>query len=498
MAGVCGVELQPAAFGGHPGASPVDGAGTMLTGARRWEFWWVRAAGGRLLGGRQSVVCYSAEVAWAPSELRPYQEECIATSLSAYANGVRRQAVSLPVGSGKTVIFANLIARLQPPTPEATRVLVLAHREELLAQAERQIRRFAPHLRCAIEKGRQRSGEEADVVIASVPTLGRVDSMHRLRRLDPAQFKAIIIDEAHHSVAATYMRIFRHFRVISEEDVNDIEGAKETEDAGDKAAAEGEPAAAPDLLVWGCSATLSRNDELVLGRVFERIVYHKDLKSMMEEGWLCPADTKEIYTDVDLQRVALKGGDFDQKQLSLAIDTPTRNDLIAGMWLKIAKEQYDRRATIVFALNVQHAQNLAAAFAKLAISTAIITGKTPDVERTDTLERFARGEIAVLLNCAVLTEGTDLPITDCIVMTRPTCNTNLYIQMVGRGLRKHPEKQSCLVLDFIDRFRSKGRTLISFPSLVAARDVPSSGTCKELATEEEEAYCPALQLLVLQ
>ncbi|PJF19456.1 hypothetical protein PSACC_00735 [Paramicrosporidium saccamoebae] len=403
--------------------------------------------------------------------LRPYQEDCIQVCLDEYAKGVRRQAVSLPVGSGKTVlfslvnyilqvVFANLISRLPQLKSGANKVLVLAHREELLIQAQRQIQRVAPHLKVAIERGRYWSNhEDDDVIIASVPTLGRSDSAARLERFDFKSFKAIIVDEAHHSVADTYLRIMRHFRVISQD------GSRPESEA----------------LVWGCSATFRRNDELVLGSVFEKIIYHVDIATLMNEGFLCRVETKEIYTDIDLCKVKMIRGDFEMRELSLAIDTPVRNELVAAMWDEIANKKNAKKATIVFALTVEHARNLAAAFGELGTRTALITGETNESTRKAILAQFCAGEIPVLLNCAVLTEGTDLPITDCIVMTRPTCNSSLYIQMVGRGLRMHDGKQSCLVLDFIDKIRSKNRSLITFPSLFAAK--------QEYETGEREGDC---------
>lgn len=392
--------------------------------------------------------------------LRPYQEECINTCLEEFAKGITRQAVSLPVGSGKTVVFANLISRLPEIGPGGKKVLVLAHREELLAQAQRQIQRYAPHLQVSIERGKYSCDHENDnVIIASVPTLGRNLTNGRLQRFDPHQFKAIIIDEAHHAVAESYMRIMKHFGV---EPI--APGQEQHSDLGTVV-----PAKQPALLVWGCSATFSRNDDLALGTLFEKIVYHLDISRLMQEGWLCRAEFREIYTKVDLEQVKVRKGDFDSSQLNLAINTPIRNDLVAATWHKVAFEEHKRRSTLIFALNVDHACNLSKSFLQLGIPTAIITGETAEVERRRILDGFSKGSVPVLLNCAVLTEGTDLPITDCIVMTRPTCNSNLYTQMVGRGLRKHKDKEYSLVLDFIDRLRSKNRTLVSFPSLFAAR-----------------------------
>lgn len=381
--------------------------------------------------------------------LRDYQEECIRVCLEEYGRGVRRQAVSLPVGSGKTMIFSNLIQRLAPLGEDATKTLVLAHREELLGQAARMIERVSPGTRISIEQGASRADPDAsDVVVASVPTLGRKDC-RRLENYDPRMFKAVIIDEAHHAAATTYKRIFEHFGLLPD------------------------PSKEPpsSILLWGCSATFSRNDHLELGEVFEKVVYHVEMQRLIQEGWLCQPVAISVHTDIDLDRVQVSPttGDFDADELSLAIDTPARNRLIVETWIQTAAVEHRRKSTIVFCLNIKHVESLSREFSAHGVSTAAVTGSTPDSVRQEILEQFSSGDIAVLLNCAVLTEGTDLPRTDCILLTRPTCNPNLYVQMVGRGLRRHPDKEHCLVLDVVDKLRSPKRTLSVFPSLFPSK-----------------------------
>lgn len=359
------------------------------------------------------------------------------------------------------MVFANLIKSFPAPNDISRKALVLAHREELLLQARNQITRFAPELTVAIEQGSSLADPSADVIVASVPTLGRILSgTNRLQKFDPQQFKCIIVDEAHHSVTDTYMRIMDHFGVL--------DGRH------------------PHILLWGCSATLSRFDELALGDVYEKVIYHKDIKSMIDEGWLCPFETYQIITHTDLSSVK-KRDDFDTTALSLAINTPMRNDLVARTWKSVAYEEHGRRSTIVFALNIAHVTGLCEAFERIGIQAAAITSLTEQEDRENILARFRQGQVPVLVNCAVLTEGTDLPVTDCILMTRPTCNPNLYIQMVGRGLRKHPDKSYCLVLDVIDRQKTGERTLITLPSLLAHKSYDSSASSESLEDEATEA-----------
>lgn len=148
----------------------------------------------------------------------------------------------------------------------------------------------------------------------------------------------------------------------------------------------------------------------------------------------------------------------------------------------------NRRSTLVFAINVAHVYGLARSFENVAgISPKIITGKTDAYERAQILADFAAGRAPVIINCGVLTEGTDLPRTDCVLLARPTCNSSLYIQMIGRGLRTHPEKSECLVLDVIDKTKSPKRSLITFPTLLAAQE--SKGT----ATSNNEPESPKIK-----
>lgn len=138
---------------------------------------------------------------------------------------------------------------------------------------------------------------------------------------------------------------------------------------------------------------------------------------------------------------------------------------------------------MVFAINVAHVYGLAKSFENITgISPKIITGKTEAFERAQILSDFTAGHEPIIINCGVLTEGTDLPRTDCVLLARPTCNSSLYIQMVGRGLRTHPEKSECLVLDVIDKMKSPKRSLITFPSLLAAQELKYSSQ-KDISAE---------------
>ncbi|KAJ2554095.1 DEAD DEAH box helicase [Coemansia sp. RSA 1933] len=365
--------------------------------------------------------------------LRPYQKECIETCIKLLKQGVRRQAVSLPVGSGKTVIFSNLIKRVKAPTTEATKTLILAHREELLAQAARQIQRASPDLVVEIEQGTRVANPAADVIVASVPTLGREQS-DRLERYDPRKFKLIVIDEAHHAAAETYNRVIGHF-----EQANGV-------------------------LVWGCSATLYRHDGLGLGGVFDQIVYQKSFIDMIHEGYLSRLRVVTVRTSTKIDGVRTYGGDFAQKALSSAVNNETRNLAIvkAHQTMVLGK----RKSTLVFAVDIAHAHRLCKIFNHYGVGAKTILSTTSLGEREAAIQEFRNGSLPVIVNCGILTEGTDIPNIDCVMMARPTRSLGLFQQMIGRGMRLFPGKEDCLVVDLVDSFNSAAGGRITVPTLL--------------------------------
>ncbi|KAJ2329834.1 DEAD DEAH box helicase, partial [Coemansia sp. RSA 2681] len=365
--------------------------------------------------------------------LRPYQQECIDACLASLRAGIRRQAVSLPVGSGKTVVFSNLIQQIPAPTELATKTLVLAHREELLEQAARQIQAASPFLSVAIDQGSRLASPAADVIVASVATLGRAHSS-RLQRHDASRYKCIIIDEAHHAAASSYTRVLEHFQ--------------------------GDEAEGP--VVWGCSATLHRHDGLRLTDVFDQIVYQKPFLAMIREGWLSPLRITTVRTECSIDGVRSQAGDFATGALSHAVNVDARNLAIVKAHETLAA---DRKATLVFAVDVAHAGALVATFTHYGIKAEAVFGTTPTAERERILDDFRAGLLPVLVNCGIFTEGTDIPNIDCVMMARPTRSTVLFQQMLGRGMRKSPGKTDCLVIDFVDWFQ-RSVPLITLPTLL--------------------------------
>ncbi|TPX41245.1 hypothetical protein SeLEV6574_g06193 [Synchytrium endobioticum] len=393
--------------------------------------------------------------------LRPYQLECIDTCISKLQDGIKRQAVSLPVGSGKTVLFASLIPRI--PGPQ--KALVLAHREELLDQAYHQCRAVNPHLKVSMDKGAVRADLDADVVVASVHTLGRSHATDpvspRLALYKPELFKAIIIDEAHHATADVYQRILSYFSASN-----------------------------PGIFVWGCSATLRRHDGVSLGSVFDEIVYHKDIGEMIDAGFLCNIKMQAVATEQQWLKdvsslTSAADPDYDANQLSHAVNTAARNEIIVQTYKQVVVPD-GRRACLVFAADVAHATSLVDRFRSHGVDARCVHAATKPYDRALVIADFRASRIPVLVNCGILTEGTDVPCVDSILLARPTRSAGLLLQMLGRGLRLHPSKTDCLVLDFVDSTNSgtllgsTAPTLLGLPADFDLQDLDIASAARRL------------------
>lgn len=367
--------------------------------------------------------------------LRPYQAECLQSIREAYKSGFRRQLVCLPTGTGKTVVFAQLPAFFRM----RNRMVVLAHRDELLTQAREKILEANPGLPVGIERAEDHAPEDARIVIASVATLGRGIGT-RLQRFNPDLYKIIVVDEAHHCVAETYKRILQYFGVL--------------------------PASGPaggnsgtDKLLLGVTATPKRGDQVGLGQIFEKIVYSRTLPDMIGAGFLCPIEGYRVTTDLDLSRVRTQHGDFVVSDLARAVNEDARNAIL----VKVYRELAAGRRTLVFCVDVAHAQAVAMQFASAGVPSQAVWGGMPLSERRHAITEFAEGKVQVLTNCNVLTEGFDEPKIECILMARPTQSGLLYTQMIGRGTRLAQGKSALRVLDIVDN--SRKHKLASLPTL---------------------------------
>lgn len=335
-------------------------------------------------------------------ELRPYQKESKAAVFEQWRSGIRRTLLVLPTGCGKTIVFAKIT---EDCVRNGDRVLILAHRGELLEQAADKIAK-ATGLGCATEKAEQSClGSWYRITVGSVQSLMRES---RLKRFPEDYFNTIIIDEAHHCISDSYQRVLNHF---------------------------------PDAKVLGVTATPDRGDMKNLGQVFESLAYEYTLPKAIKEGYLSPIKAVTIPLQVDLTGVGIQSGDFKAGDLGTALDPYLER--IAEEMEKYCRE----KKTVVFLPLVKTSQKFRDILNAHGFRAAEVNGESQD--RAEILEDYASGKYNVLCNSMLLTEGWDCPDVDCIVVLRPTKVRSLYCQMVGRGTRLAPGKDHLLLLDFL-------------------------------------------------
>lgn len=336
--------------------------------------------------------------------LRPYQQECIdcIPERGSYL-------VQLSTGLGKTVIFTHM--------PRRGKMLIVSHREELVRQP---LKYF--DCKTGVEMAGEHAPTDAEVVSASVQSLTR-----RLQRFKPNEFDVIVIDEAHHASSPSYRRIVDYFK--------------------------------PRLLL-GFTATPNRSDNVRLDDIFERIIFQRDLRWGIKNGWLSDIYCRRVNIDYDISGVRTSHGDFAPGELENAM---------IGTEYAIAEvyRKYAEGATLIFAASVKHANAIATAIGSDAV---VVTGETKD--RTSIIQAFTERRVKCLVNVMVFTEGTDIPLIETIVVARPTQSDSLYTQMVGRGLRLYPGKQRLNLIDCVGVTGS--RHLCTAPSLlgISLDDIP--------------------------
>lgn len=335
-------------------------------------------------------------------KLRPYQEEAKNAIKAEWEKGILKTLLVLPTGTGKTIVFSKLTEEL---VRDGERVLILAHRGELLEQAADKLSQ-ATGLGCAVEKAEFSClGSWFRVVVGSVQTLMREK---RLNQFPEDYFDTIIVDEAHHCISDSYQRVLNHFS-----------GAK----------------------VLGVTATPDRGDMQNLGKYFESLAYEYTLPKAIKEGYLSPIKAQTIPLKLDLTGVGQQAGDFSTRDLGTALD-PYLHQIAEEM----TKYCIDRR-TVVFLPLIKTSQKFRDILEEKGFRAAEVNGESKD--RTEILTGFEAGRYDVLCNSMLLTEGWDCPPVDCIIVLRPTKIRSLYSQMVGRGTRLFPDKDYLLLLDFL-------------------------------------------------
>jgi superfamily II DNA or RNA helicase len=344
-------------------------------------------------------------------QLREYQTEALTALNTGWQNGGTRLAVVLPTGAGKTVCFSELSKQAHA---RGERPLILVHREELVNQSVDKLHSAMPDANIGRVKA-DWNQVDADVIVASVQTLAR-----EKRRNQISNVGMVIVDEAHHALAPSYRNTLDHFGSFADE-------------------GRGTPTS-------GWSATLVRGDGKGLGDVWEEVVYERDILWMIRHGYLVDVKGKKITVDgLDLTQVARSRGDLMEGGLGEALMAVNAGDVIADAYREHAKD----RQGVIFAPTVASARAFAESMNAAGFVTETISGMTPLDIRKDIYDRLRKGEVQVLSNCMVLTEGWDEPQISCAVVARPTENAGLYTQMVGRVLRPFPGKKDALILDVV-------------------------------------------------
>lgn len=355
-------------------------------------------------------------------KLRPYQIEAGKAVVSAWARGCRRPAVVLPTGTGKTPTLASVVKLRHEAVYgplSGRRSLVVAHTEELVGQLYGRIRDTAPELSVGIVQA-ERNETRADVVVGSVPTL-----RSELRRRMVSDVGLIVVDECHHAVSRSYVELLTHYGALGD-------GAPIGQDAR--------------AVALGMTATMERGDSSALGDVWQEVVYSKTIAEMVGDGYLTrPRGIRVKVDDLDLSTVKKSRGDYSAGDLGRAVLDSMAPELIA----KAILEHCPNDPGLVFTPTVEAAQVVAEAMAGVGLRVEVVHGKMPKAERADVLRRFQAGEIDWICNCAILTEGVDLPRVKVVVMARPTKSRVLYKQCVGRALRLYPGKHEAIILDVV-------------------------------------------------
>lgn len=370
-------------------------------------------------------------------ELRPYQQEAREAIFEQWDGGVLKTLLVLPTGCGKTIVFAKVT---EDCVRRGDRVLILAHRGELLEQAADKIRQ-STGLGCAVEKAEETCmGSWFRVVVGSVQTMMREK---RLGQFPEDYFQTIIIDEAHHCISDSYQKVLNHFS-----------SAK----------------------ILGVTATPDRGDMRNLGSYFESLSYEYTLPKAIKEGYLSPIKALTIPLKIDMTGVGVQAGDFKASDISTALDP-----YLQGIAQEMEKYCKDKK-TVVFLPLVKTSQKFRDLLNAHGFRAAEVNGDSQD--RSEVLEAFDRGEYNVLCNSMLLTEGWDCPSVDCVVVLRPTKVRSLYCQMVGRGTRLSPGKDHLLLLDFLWHIE---RHELCHPASLICQD---EEVAKKMTEHIEQAGCP--------
>ena len=360
----------------------------------------------------------------------------------------RATLLEMATGTGKTVVFSMISKTI---VEKGGRVLILAHRDELIRQAVDKMH-AATGLECAVEKADERGDNSMfPVVVASVQTLMREK---RLARFHPEEFAAVITDEAHHALAASYGKVFERFA-----------GAK----------------------MLGVTATPDRGDKRSLGKVFENICFKYALRDAVAEGNLARIKALTIPLSVDLRSVGTKAGDFDETQIGDALEP-----WLARIADEVVARARDRKALAFLPLRLT-SRRFTELLRARGIDARHVDGESED--RDDVKAWLKSAGPKVCSNAMLFVEGFDEPSVDCIIPLRITKSRSLYAQMVGRGTRLFPGKESLLLLDFL--WQTEKHDLCKPCHLVAER-AETMAQMTEIQEAKSKGGCEQMDLLDLE
>jgi superfamily II DNA or RNA helicase len=384
--------------------------------------------------------------------LRPYQAEQVRGAVQLWRGGARRIAMVMATGGGKTPT-AMTVAELSLSAGHP--VLWLAHRTELIDQAIDKARMVAPGRRIGRLQGRDKA-YRAELVVGSVQTASTPTSLALLKS---RRWGLLVIDETHHIAAGTYQRVLRELGAF------DPDGP----------------------LLLGVTATLGRGDRLSLGDTFEAVIEPQvgllDLIRHPDGPYLVPPrGIRVAIAELNLDKVRRVAGDFNAGQLGAAMSDAMAPQRIVEAWEEHAKG----RPTIAFLPTVAFSLEQAEAFRQAGYTAAHLDGTSTAEARRATLESYRRGEVDILCNVGLFDEGTDLPCTSCVIMGAPTSSTNRYQQQAGRGLRLHPGKRDCVIIDVVGNTkRHKLAAIVSLSGASSPEDMPDELLMYEVDDEAE-------------
>lgn len=381
-----------------------------------------------------------------PRVLRPYQSEAVNAVMTEWGREVRRTAVVLPTGTGKSTVIGKLATE---SARMGLRVAMLAHRGELLDQMADTVRQVDPTAEPVGIVRAEIDESDAQIVAASFQTLVNDDRHAALGRRD-----VILVDETHHVTADSYRRVVEGF--------------------------------GSNAFMCGFTATLRRQDGKPLRELIQSIAFERNLRWALGEGYLVkPRGITVKIPDLDLGKVKTTAGDFQNRDLAEVMEAETPEIVKA-----VLQHTADRRP-IVFAASVQAAYDIAEMLSARGIRAYAVTGAMGYNERQVKYDMYRTGEIQALVTVMVLTEGADFPMCDAVVIARPTQSQNLYSQMVGRALRLWPGKTDALVVDLVGTARVlKLVTVANLDAGVVPKVVDPDGN--ELPPDDDDLAEPVL------